>query len=76
MQFGPEVLGYWRQSLEGDQSIYCISNITDSEQTLLLSDINLMETEQWVDLISDRQIELSTEYLSLRPYQTVWISNV
>ena len=76
LQLGSKIFGYWRQSLKGKQSIFCVSNISNEMQTILLSDINLLDTEEWVELIADEKIDLSTELLTLRPYQTVWISNL
>ncbi|MCP3429896.1 alpha-amylase, partial [Alteromonas sp. LMIT007] len=45
LQLGNQLFGYWRQSLDRKQSIFCISNISDEEQTILLSDINLIGTD-------------------------------
>lgn len=76
LQLGNQLFGFWRQSLDRRQSIFCISNISDSEQSILLSDINLIGTDCWVDLISRDEIHDVGGYLKLAPYQTVWISNV
>ncbi|RDV27339.1 alpha-amylase [Alteromonas aestuariivivens] len=75
LQLGNHLFGYWRQSLDRKQSIFCISNITDEEQSILLSDINLIGTDNWLDLISRDQINSSAGFIQLKPYQTVWISN-
>ncbi|WP_296405820.1 sugar phosphorylase [Psychrobacter sp.] len=76
LQLGSQIFGYWRQSLTGKQSIFCISNISDAAQTILLTDINLIETEEWFDLIGDNKVNLANEFLNLEPYQTFWISNL
>ena len=76
LQFGTPMFGFWRQSIDRSQSIFCISNITDSPQELLLSEINLIDAQQWHDLIEQRQFAAHETRLVLRPYQTVWISNV
>ena len=57
-------------------SLFCLSNITAVEQEIQLSAINLIDTEQWMDLIGGDQYESREEVLRLRPYQTVWISNL
>ena len=75
LQLGNQLFGYWRQSLDRRQSIFCISNISDQEQSILLSDINLIGTDTWIDLITRDEIHNTNEFLTLRPYQTVWISN-
>ncbi|QPG04409.1 alpha-amylase [Salinimonas marina] len=75
LQLGNQLFGYWRQSLDRNQSIFCVSNISNEEQSVLMSDINLIGTDHWVDLISGETIEDDSGYLHLTPYQTVWISN-
>lgn len=76
LHLGSAVFGYWRQSMDRQQSIFCISNITDSEQSVALSDINLIDTQSWMDLIGGDQYAFQSETLLLKPYQTVWITNV
>ena len=75
LQLGNQLFGYWRQSLDRTQSIFCVSNISVDEQVVLMSDINLLATEHWIDLISGEAIEDDNGYLRLAPYQTVWICN-
>ncbi|MFC4699291.1 sugar phosphorylase [Glaciecola siphonariae] len=75
LQLRNELFGYWRQSIDRKQSIFCISNITDEPQTLHLSDINLIGTEQWTDLISQNQIDAEELEHTLQPYQTLWLTN-
>ena len=75
LQLGNQIFGYWRQSLDRKQSIFCISNISDEEQTILLSDINLIGTDNWIDLITRDEIALSSGFLQMKPYQVLWISN-
>ena len=50
-----------------------MSNVTDQPQTLFLTDINLIEAQHWVDLISG--VDCNGQEMILEPYQTVWISN-
>lgn len=75
LQLGTKVFGYWRQSIDRRQSIFCISNISKDVQTIRLSDINLIGTDNWIDLISQQEINDELADLALQPYQTMWISN-
>jgi len=75
LQLGDAICGVWRQNLNRDQSIFAISNVTDQEQTIILSDINLIATDRWVDLLSDEEITEDKVELNLKPYQSVWLSN-
>ena len=75
LQLGDTIVGFWRQGMAREQCIFCISNITALIQTLPLSSINLIGTDNWHDLISGEAILLSDEELTLKPYQCMWISN-
>lgn len=66
---------FWRQSIHRDQSIFCINNLSDRPQELLLSDINLTCIEPWQDLLSAHTIEDINDSLILQPYQCAWITN-
>ncbi len=76
LHLGSELFGFWRQSADRRQSIFCISNISVQPQSLDLADINLIDAADWVDLLSGSPIEDTGGRLELAPYQTVWISNV
>jgi sucrose phosphorylase len=76
LHFGASVFGFWRQSIDRSQSIFCLHNISLTPQQVLLSDINLIGTQSWVDLISGEHYEDPDERLLLKPYQSVWITNV
>lgn len=65
LQLNNQLFGYWRQSLDRKQSIFCISNISDEEQTILLSDINLIGTDNWIDLITRDEIALSLSLIHI-----------
>lgn len=75
LQFGDGIFGFWRQSLDRVQSIFCISNITNNEQEITLSDINLIVTDKWYDLLSGTEITEKDVAMLLKPYQTVWLTN-
>ena len=75
LHLGLNLFGYWRQSMDRKQSIFCISNITDQSVDLLVSELNLVLTESWFDLISGDTIEDVSQPLTLAPYQCVWLTN-
>jgi len=76
LHLGTGLFGFWRQSMDRRQSIFCISNVTDTALDLDLADLNLIDSEQWHDLLGAAIIEGRDQILSLSPYQTVWITNV
>jgi sucrose phosphorylase len=77
LHMGEQIFGFWRQSLDRDQSIFCLYNISDQSQSLHLSDLNLIVNEPWRDLISGKTFDNADEStaLSFEPYQAMWISN-
>ena len=72
---GNSVLALWRQSLDRTQSIFSIHNISNQKIAIQLSDLNLIETDNWFDLISGTKLERSHGKLMLTPYQSMWITN-
>ena len=75
LQLGTALFGFWRQSQSRRQSIFCVFNITDSNQTLYISDLNLVATDSWRDLISNTTLVDLPDKLELAPYEMLWLSN-
>jgi sucrose phosphorylase len=71
-----QVFGFWRQSIDRRQSIFCVYNISAESQSLLLSDLNLIVTDEWRDIISGTYYDDSDEPVVLEPYQFLWITNI
>ncbi|MGP1832752.1 sugar phosphorylase [Shewanella frigidimarina] len=76
LHLGLQLFGFWRQSRNRKQSIFCISNVSDQITDLRINELNLIIAEHWVDLLSGQPIQDITQTMQLQPYQTVWISNV
>jgi sucrose phosphorylase len=75
LHLGSQLFGFWRQSIDRQQSIFCVSNISDAVQSLNLSDINLIDNENWIELISGLNCNQKMQSIEMQPYQTVWITN-
>lgn len=75
LQMPDGLFGFWRQSMDRRQSIFCIFNISAEPRVMCLSDINLIVTDRWFDLISRGEYPDGNETLELKPYQTLWITN-
>lgn len=69
------VFGVWRQSLDRHQSIFALHNVSDATVTVSAAAINLIEDEEWIDLLSDAAIVPHTPDITLEPYQCMWITN-
>ncbi|MFY0649289.1 MAG: alpha-amylase [Methylophilaceae bacterium] len=73
LNLGEKIFALWRQCQNRKQSIFVLCNITSQKQPVDLNEINLIFNKNWVDLISNKKIE--SKKISLKPYQTMWISN-
>ncbi len=69
------LFGFWRQSLMRDQSIFVVNNVTNQKQTLSLAQLNLIDMDEWKELITGEMITDLYGEIELQPYQTVWITN-
>ena len=75
LHLGSNLFGFWRQSINREQSIFAIHNVTDVEQEFSLANINLICTDTWVDLIAWDSVDLKKDTYTLKPYQCLWITN-
>ncbi|MBT7721196.1 MAG: sugar phosphorylase [Halieaceae bacterium] len=75
LHLGDAIFGFWRQSIDRRQSVFVISNVSDRVLPLMLSDINLIGTDDWADLISGTQFHSREQVIDIQPYQTLWITN-
>ena len=69
------VFGVWRQSLDRDQSIFALHNVSDEVVLIPITAINLIEDEDWHDLLTGEPIHATGPHIPLEPYQCRWIAN-
>jgi len=69
------IFGIWRQSLDRDQSLFALHNVSAEELAVPPLSINLIGGENWIDVLSGDEIAASGEDIVLRPYQCRWITN-
>ena len=68
------LFGLWRQSLDRQQSIFALHNVSADTVTLPIMRLNLIEDEDWTDLLTGAPI--TDQDIVLAPYQCLWISNL
>ena len=68
------VFGIWRQSLDRQQSIFALHNVSADAVSVPSSMLNLIADESWMDLMTGSAI--SEGEIELAPYQCRWISNI
>jgi sucrose phosphorylase len=69
------LFGVWRQSLDRNQSIFAIHNVSNQAVAVSPSTINLIEDDIWTDILSGDRIALDGPEIVFAPYQCRWISN-
>lgn len=69
------VFGVWRQSLDRDQSIFALHNVSPDEVKVPYLSMNLIDDEVWVDLLTGDPVDMSHDAITLAPYQCRWITN-
>ena len=73
LQLEDGLFGVWRQNQTRSQSIL---RITSAETKVIsLSELNMMDSEDWFELLSDQHLADCRGQITLEPYQSVWITN-
>ena len=74
---GRSIFGFWRQSPDRAQSIFCLYNVTPTRTAIAAASLNLVGSDSWRDLISGGTVDLFSENptIELAPYQAVWLTN-
>jgi sucrose phosphorylase len=75
LHMGDQVFSFWRQSVDRRSNIFCLNNVSGEEQRISVAAINLVSTEEWLDLISGDILEDEEGELVLAPYQCIWLAN-
>ena len=87
MQLGEALFGFWRQSLDRDQSVFAIHNVTDTEVRIPAVSLNLIGGDAWIDLLTGERLDEMAgatapdtppsggAEITFAPYQCRWISN-
>lgn len=75
MALDDRIFGVWRQSIDRSQSIFALHNVSAETVEIAPVAINLIEDENWVDLLSGESIDAAAEAITLAPYQCRWITN-
>lgn len=75
LHFNDQVFAFWRESLDRDQSVFALHNVSPEPQSIPLVELNLIATEQWTDLIGGARFDDFEGTIELEPYGCVWITN-
>lgn len=75
LQLGERAFGFWRQSLDRSQSVFCIANLSDEPLEIPVNAINLIGGHDWWDPLSGDRISERGGAIGFAPYQCRWITN-
>ena len=75
LQLGDQLFGFWRQSMDRAQSIFAIHNLAREPVTIPAMSLNLIDGDDWTDLLSGESIHESGDNIVFSPYQCRWITN-
>ena len=70
------IFAVWRQSRDRKQSIFALTNVSSKTIKLNTNKINLIDDEQWFDLLSQETKITDDQYIELMPFQSLWITNL
>jgi len=71
----PGLFVHKRTSLDGEESIYCVFNLTAKEKNLktLCPDKGFENTEKFHDILRAREYAAGRRGFSVKPYQALWL---
>ena len=72
INLGSKLFCFKRLSLDKKQSIICITNLSSKNQTIKLN----KELQNYKDLLNLNTKFKDKNLLTLKPFQTVWLSNI
>jgi len=75
LQLGEQLFGFWRQSMDRAQSIFAIHNLCGDTVEVPPTSLNLIDGDDWSDLLSGESIREFSENTQFTPYQCRWITN-
>tara|TARA_E500000178_G_scaffold12987_1_gene12513 strand:+ start:3613 stop:5385 length:1773 start_codon:yes stop_codon:yes gene_type:complete len=75
LNLGSKIFGIWRQSIDKEQSIFAITNISSTRQILDLRKLNIIDNEKWFDVLGNITLSNEMKFVHLAPYVTTWITN-
>lgn len=77
IHLGDQICGFWRTSLDGQEKILCVHNMTDKQLPLYLAG-SLEESlaGRWLGLLTGEEVNGLQSLVQLPPYQVLWLKKV
>ena len=75
LHLGEHLFGFWRTSLDGQQRIFAVHNLTDQPRKLYLdSALDGQFTGRWVGLLTGEVVTSQRAQIELPPYHVLWLA--
>lgn len=71
---GDSLFGFWRESLDGDQRILAVYNLTDQKRDFFLRDVLGDSDENWRGLLTGEHVVPGQDFIDLPPYHVLWLT--
>ena len=72
IDFGGKIYGFKRVSEDKKQTIICITNLSSKIQTIKIDKKN----QKMKNLLSSKINIMNKKFLILKPFETIWLSNI
>ena len=72
MNMGPKIFCFKRQSIDKKQIILCMTNLSSKSQSIKIN----FKFLKWKDLLDNSNNHILGKMIKLKPFQTVWLSNI
>ncbi len=72
MNMGPKIFCFKRQSIDKKQIILCVTNLSSKSQSTKIN----FKFLKWKNLLDNSNNHILGEMIKLKPFQTVWLSNI
>ncbi len=72
INFGPKIFGFTRYSLDKRQIIICVTNLSSKNQFPKINKNYI----NWKNLLNSNNKIIKKKYLQLKPFETMWLSNI
>ncbi len=74
LHLGEHLFGFWRVSLDGEQRLFAVHNLTDQERSLYLDGALDGQFEgRWVGLLTGEVVTSQRAVIELPPYHVLWL---
>ncbi len=77
IHLGDQICGFWRTSLDGEEKVLCVHNMTDKMLPLYLEGpLEESLSGRWLGLLTGEEVNGLQSLVQLPPYQVLWLKKV